>query len=483
MKELNCGSTLEKAAIKSGISLNTARKYKSTTALDELKVEHTWSTRKDPFAEQWHEVEAFLTTSDRIEAKTIFEYLQRLYPGKYQDGQLRTLQRKISNWKALNTQKVVMFPQIHYPGMLCASDYTWMDELNITIDHQHFKHKLYHFVLTYSNWEHVTICHSENFESLSEGLQNALHALGAVPFEHLTDRLTSAVNSSGTEHNFQAGYKELLDHYGIAMRATNAYSPNENGDVEQSNNRLKRAIDQMLILRGSRDFKNMIAYEAFVYSVVEMLNKNRVERLKEEYSVMRELPENRTLSYKVRSARVTRSSTITVAKNIYSVPSSLIGKEVRVHLHSMHIDLFYGQNKVDSFRRIPGESKHNVNYRHVIHSLIKKPGAFENYRYQSSMFPTSQFRIAYYVLQSKCKAHAVKEYLAILKLAATGVEAQVHHILEHFNDNSQIPRFEQVEHMYESLQELPCKKEHGTVEDVDLADFDSLFEDKEVFHE
>jgi hypothetical protein len=483
MKELNSGSTLTKAAIKSEMSINCARKYRNGSTIDELKVEHTWQTRNNPFAEDWHLVEEFLNVSNQIEAKTLFEHLQRLYPGKYQDGQLRTLQRKISNWKALNTQKIVMFPQVHKPGMLCASDYTWMDELDITISHQHFKHKLYHFVLTYSNWEHVTICHSENFESLSLGLQNALHKLGYVPFEHLTDRLAAAVNSSGVQHNFQAGYAELLDHYGIAMRATNAYSPNENGDVEQSNHRLKRAVNQMLILRGSRDFKDVAEYEIFIHTVVDMLNKGRQSRLQEEYAVMRELPENRTLSYRIMTLKVTRSSTITVSKNIYSVPSSLIGKQVRIHLHSMSIDVFYGQNKVESFDRIPGESKHYVNYRHVIHSLIRKPGAFENYRYQSSMFPTSQFRMAYDILQQKYKTRAVKEYLAILQLAATGIETQVHHVLEHFHDNDMVPKYEQVEHMYEDIQKLPKKKDHVEVDDVELKEYDSLLEYSEDYYE
>ncbi len=161
--------SLTESACKSGMSEKTARKYRDLGKLpSELKSEHTWQTRKDPFESDWPEIQELLKSSPKLEALTIFQYLQRQTPGKYQDGQLRTLQRKIKRWRALEgPPKEVVFPQEHHPGRLSQSDFTHMGSLGITIENKPFDHLLYHFILTKSNWETVSICFSESFESLS----------------------------------------------------------------------------------------------------------------------------------------------------------------------------------------------------------------------------------------------------------------------------------------------------------------------------
>ena len=129
-----------------------------------------------------------------LEAKTLFDDLQRRFPGRFADGQLRTLQRRVKRWRAEHgPAKEVFFAQVHQPGRLAASDFTHCTDLGVTHRGSPFDHLIYHFVLTYSNWETGTICFSESFESLSEGLQNALWELGGVPQRHRTDRLTAAV--------------------------------------------------------------------------------------------------------------------------------------------------------------------------------------------------------------------------------------------------------------------------------------------------
>ena len=184
------------AAMKAGMDEKTARKYRETGKLpSELKPENNWHTRKDPFGDVWDGIQAMLSINPGLEAKTIFEDLQRKQPGQFADGQLRTLQRRIKNWRATEgPAKEIFFAQIHKPGDLCQSDFTHMDKLDVTIDGVPFDHMIYHFVLTYSNWEAGTICFSESFESLSHGLQNALWELGGIPHHHRTDRLGSAVN-------------------------------------------------------------------------------------------------------------------------------------------------------------------------------------------------------------------------------------------------------------------------------------------------
>ncbi len=212
MKLKKTGKTQYLAASKAGMNEKTARKYLCKNKLpSQLKKDHTWKTRKDPFEEVWSEVSDHLQTNSGLDGVTIFFYLQRKYPGKFADGQLRTLQRKIKVWRALEGPgKEIFFPQEHKPGRLAESDFTDMSKLSITVGGQHFKHLLYHFVLTYSNWEHGTICFSESYESLSEGLQNALWELGGIPAEHKTDRLSAAVHKVNHPEEFTRAYSGLL---------------------------------------------------------------------------------------------------------------------------------------------------------------------------------------------------------------------------------------------------------------------------------
>ena len=236
----NPKSTLTKIALKTDVDVKTARKYLDLKQLpDEIKPEHTWKTRKDPFEDAWSDIKNMLGINSGLEAKTIFDDLQIKQPDKYLEGQLRTLQRKIKIWRAIEgPAKEVFFSQEHKPGDLCESDFTRMKELNITINGMLFDHLIYHFVLTYSNWETGEICYSESFESLSEGLQNALWELGGVPKKHRTDRLSTAVCNIGDEKGtFQKRYLELLNHYGITGEKTQGASPNENGDIEQRQDR------------------------------------------------------------------------------------------------------------------------------------------------------------------------------------------------------------------------------------------------------
>ena len=150
-KELASGKTLAIAAARSGMSERTARRYKKISKLpSEVMVEHTWRTREDPFETVWDEAVVFLESNPKLEAQTIFDYLQRKYPGKFQDGQIRTFQRRVKFWRATEGPgKEVFFAQVHEPGELGQSDFTYMTKLGVRIGGQLFAHMVYHFVLTY----------------------------------------------------------------------------------------------------------------------------------------------------------------------------------------------------------------------------------------------------------------------------------------------------------------------------------------------
>lgn len=422
------------AAAKAGMSERTARKWAHLGKLpSEAKIVHTWRTRQDPFEEVWDRVRPMFEVNPGLEAKTVFQYLQREQPGVFADSQIRTLQRRVKKWRALEGPgQEIFFPQLYRPGELAESDFTYMQSLGVTLAGCRFDHLIYHFVLPYSNWETGTICFSESFESLSEGLQNAFWELGGVPAEHRTDRLSAAVHKIHSLEEFTARYNALLRHYGLVGRKTNPESPHENGDVEQRHYRFKKALDQELMLRGSRDFESRLSYADFLRHLFRRLNAGRASRLAEELAVLRSLPARRLEAMKRERARVTVGSTIRVNHNTYSVNSRLIGEQVEIHLHSEHLDVYYGGQKVETMPRLRGENGHLIQYRHIIDWLVRKPGAFANYRYRDALFPTHRFRMAYDQLreQSATERVATKAYLAILQLSAHTSEGAVDRALE-----------------------------------------------------
>ncbi len=475
------------AAAKAGMDVKTARKYRRLGRLpSEVAVTHNWRTREDPFAEVWEEVRQELAVNPGLQANTLLAALQRKYPGRFQDGQVRTLQRRIKTWRALEgPAKEVFFSQVHEPGRLCQSDFTHLSDLGITIAGQPFDHMIYHFVLTYSNWEQCTVCFSESFESLAEGLQNALWALGGVPAEHRTDRLSSAVNNLAKDADqqrepaFTRRYQALLEHYGLTGRKIQTGKANENGDVEQRHHRFKQALDQALMLRGNRDFISREEYETFVGKLIDQLNTGRRERLAEELAILRSLPGHRYESCQRFDARVDSGSLIHVDRNAYSVTSRLIREKVEVRLYVEHLEVWYAQRLIERLPRLRGRNKHRVSYRHIIDWLVRKPGAFEQYRYRDDLFPTSRFRMAYDSLKQTHGDRAAKAYLLILHLAARETESGTDEALRHLFNEGQPISFEAVEALVRRGQEIPSATQ-VTVDPVDLAGYDTLMTGQEV---
>ncbi len=483
-KYLSQGKTLEVSAARSGMDEKTARKYRDLNVLpSEIKASRsrTWRTREDPFQEVWNIIKPFLEINGGLEAKTLFQYLQREYPGQYSDGQLRTFQRRVKNWRAVEgPAREVYFPQVHKPGKLSQSDFTHMSDLGVTLGCVPFDHLVYHFVLTYSNWETCSICFSESFESLSEGLQRSLWTLGGVPRQHQTDRLSAAVNKPANPEKFTRRYQSILDHYKLEGRRINPASPNENGDVEQSHYRFKKAVDQALMLRGSREFRSRKEYELFLKDLLQQLNQGRMARFKEEQSLLRSLPTRRLDSCSRFTVRVGPSSTIRIKHNVYSVHSRLVKEQVTVRLYSDYLEVWYGQRCVETIPRLHGSSKHYIQYRHIIDWLVRKPGAFESYRYRSDLFPTSRFRMAY---DSLCERHthtkASKEYLRILQLAALENESEVDDCLRLLINREALISADTVEEIFHFEKE-PETATDVEIDDVCLHGYDQLLMMQEV---
>jgi hypothetical protein len=372
----------------------------------------------------------------------------------------------------------VYFAQEHRPGELCESDFTHLTELGILIGGQPFEHMLYHFVLTHSNWEAGTLCFSESFTALSEGMQNALWELGGVPLLHRTDRMTAAINNLTELADFQKSYEALMRHYGMEGRKIQTGQANENGDIEQRHHRFKRGLDQALMLRGGRNFGNVEEYQGFLAKLFDQLNGGRKEKLAQEMEVLRPLPDRRFDSARRVRVRVNSGSLIAVERNSYSVNSRLIGELVEARVFPERIEVWYGGQKVEQLPRLRGRTNYRVDYRHIIDWLVRKPGAFASYRYREHLFPSSQFRKVYDLLKEITPRRCDQRYLEILELAAKEGEARVEDtlrlLLKTETGKHTVVNRDSFREFLERCEQAPDITD-VQIADVSLASFDQLF--------
>jgi hypothetical protein len=434
MEEMTKHGEIGHAAMKADMDRKTARKYVRDGRLPSERVAaRTWSTRADPFAGDWKEIEEVLTLTPELEAKTIFEMLTEKYPGRYEPGQLRTLQRHVKRWRAEHgPDKEVVLAQQHRAGEAAQTDFTSTMELAITIAGQVFLHLLCVVVLPYSNWQWATVCLSESMAALRRGVQAALFQLGRVPEYHQTDNSTAATHRipdgerDDGKRPFNEEYLAVMRHFGMKPRTTEIGAKEQNGDVEASNGAIKRRLEQALLVRGSRDFASVEAWESFVQEVLRKANSVRGPRVAEDLAAMRPLDVSRLPEFTEEHICVSEWSTIRVKHCAYSVPSRLIGETLRVRIYEDRIEADYGGKEELRCERLRGRNVHRIDYRHVIWSLVRKPGGFARYVYREEMFPSVMFRRAYDAVQTPHRG--VKgdlEYLRILHLAASTLEAHV----------------------------------------------------------
>ena len=484
MKNHTKTGSIEMAAAKAGMSRQTASKYLHGAKMpSEAKgLKRQWRTREDPLADIWDEAEEMLETPE-LESKALFEYLCEKHPGKLQEKYLRTFQRRVREWRATKgPDKEVFFPQDVQPGQRMSVDFTHMDPLEITINGEAFPHMLCHSTLSYSNWEWASVCFSESIQALKTGIQGALFRLGHVPKELWTDNSTSATHNPSKADDtgkrpFNQRYLDLMEHFGMKPHTINIRKSNENGVVESLNGHIKRRVNQHLLLRGSRDFASREEYERFLCEVLIKANNLRSDRLTEELKHMPELKASRLSEWAEEHAVVRKWSTVNLARNVYSVPSRLIGKRVTGRIYEDRIEIYYNGELQLGAPRLRGRGKSSINYRHVIHSLVRKPGAFRDYRYREEMFPTLNFRKTYDGLLLKCSDRiADMEYLRILKLAAGGMQSAVDQVLADLFANGALPRWAVVEEF------MPIGRNDSppevNIENVDLTEYDKLLEGK-----
>jgi len=429
------GKTVEAAAAAAGMSTRSAHTWKAGTLPSQAKQPRHWRTREDAFAAVWDAEVVPLLERDQegiLEATTIIGELRRKHGQGFTDKHLRTLQRRVRDWRALHgPEREVFFEQEHPPGREAAIDFTDCSSLGVRVAGELFAHLLFQFLMTFSRWRSVTLAFSETFEALVSGLQDAFWRLGGVPEVLRSDNLSAATHelpNGGRELNQR--FAGVLDHYQLRSTRIEPGKSNQNGAVEKANHLLKSAIEQALIVRGSRDFASVDAYMAFVQMLVSRLNESSSARLAEEVPRLKALPAARLPGYSKYDSVVRKWSTVHFSRRTYSVPSRLIGCEVEVRQHPDVVEVYYRKKLAASMPRLRGDKHHRIDYRHVIWSLVKKPGAFARYRYREELFPSLTFRRAYDALVDARGERADIEYVRILHLAASTLESRVEAALE-----------------------------------------------------
>jgi hypothetical protein len=181
MAEMNKHGAIGAAAMKAGMDRKTARKYVAAGRMpSELVKARDWRTRPDPFESAWAEVEERLRLTPELEAKTLFEMLRAEDPTRFEDGQLRTLQRRVRHWRAAQgPDQEIMLAQRHRPGEAAQTDFTSTAELAVTVAGQLFVHLLCVLVLPYSNWQWATVCLSESMAGCARACSGRCSSSGA----------------------------------------------------------------------------------------------------------------------------------------------------------------------------------------------------------------------------------------------------------------------------------------------------------------
>lgn len=426
------GCTQIVAAAKSGISERSARrieygKYSSNNC------RHTWRTRPDPLEMVWEQdLVPLLNRAPSLSPIILLEEIQAKYPGLYSDKLLRTLQRRVKKWKALfGPAKEVMFRQTHEPGRLGLSDFTNLKGVIITIQGKPLHHLLYHFRLAYSGWSYIKVILSgESYTALTEGLQEALWRLGGSPLEHRTDSLSAAFKNLSVveKQDITSAYEVFCNHYQMQASRNNLGESHENGSIESPHGHIKRRIKQALLLRNSYDFISVEEYQRWIDGVTNQHNRRNAQAFVIDKKALQPLPTYKTIDYTEVIVKVTTSSTINVRRVTYTVPSRLQGETLRAHLYHNRLLCYLGSDLIITLKRIyPKDNNRGrlVDYRHVIHSLVRKPQAFRYSQLRDDLLPNESYKqIWQHVNQNMPRKTACKFIVGLLYLAATSSREQ-----------------------------------------------------------
>lgn len=480
MSKRQQGQSQETAAACAAISERSGRRIEKGER-QSIPGERHWRTREDPLEAIWEkELVPLLEREPQLTGLTLWEYLEDEHAGQFPFRVLRTLQRRVKHWKATQgPDKVVIFRQSVPAGQQGLSDFSH-PATDITLQGEVFAHLLYQFRFAYSGWRYVQIVlGGESYSALADGLQSALSLAGGSPVEHRTDSLSAAFVNQTEEQQLTQSYEALCAHYNLRATRNNRGVSHENGAIECAHGSFKRRLDQALKLRGSRDFANRKDYQAFLDKVTERLNKRCQSRFKDEQSALQALPHERFMDYSELSLKVTRSSTLEVKKVLYTVPSRLIGENVRVHIYHDRLVFFVGQTLTCTLPRVyptAGQERARcIDYRHLIHSLSAKPQAFRFLQFRNELLPTATYRQLWQYCDQQFDARdACKWIVGVLRIALEHdcEERLGHELLAKVDNHQPLPTLKALQERHLGRQPVPIIP----ARQQDLASYDHLLQ-------
>jgi transposase InsO family protein len=414
------------AAAQASMSLASAYRIENDTRLPSQKPLLRGRRRPDPLVSIFDpEIVPMLQAKPGLRPIAIFEEMQRRHPELPQSVR-RTVERRIRQWRALNGEdREVIFRQVQEPGRMGLSDFTEMGDLAVCVSGVELDHRLYHFRLACSGFEHVhVILGGESYVALAEGLQNALWALGGAPREHRSDSLSAAFRNLDREarEDLTSRYDALCAHYRMEPTRNNRGVAHENGAIESPHGHLKHSIRDALLMRGTMDFEDLGAYRSFLDEIVGRKNARNIKRIDAERPRLQGLPDTRTADYEEELVYVTGSGGFVLRKVFYTVPSRLIRHRLRARLYDDRVELFVGGTRVLSLVRgragRDGKHGHVIDYRHVIHALRRKPMALLNLVYREQLWPREAYRHMFdYLCDRVSERSACKLMVELLSLA------------------------------------------------------------------
>lgn len=426
MDNRRAGKTQVTSTARAGMSVRSGRTIEKNMR---IRKPRDWKTRKDPFGDVWEVDVVKMLQGGVYQATFILDELQKRYPGRYSNSTLRTLQRRIKEWRALfGKDKEVIFRQDHEPAKLGISDFTHPKDIKVTIAGKPLKHIFYHFRLQYSGFSYIQVFKGsgESFTIFAQGLQAALQQIGGAPAEHRTDSLSASFKnlSKDDQADLTVRYRALADHYNMKATRINPGKSHENGGIESPHRHVKDRIRQTLIIRGSKDFSSFEEYQEFITVVVREHNIRLSKGLFEaEQMKLQPLPSTKGVEYTELIAAVSRTSTIQVKRVMYSVPSRLINEKLSVRIYHDRLECYLGMHHVIELERvylIPGQRwARSIDFRHIIASLRKKPQAFRNSCLRNDLLPSDNYRSIWnYVDKKMANRAACKFMVGLLSIAA-----------------------------------------------------------------
>jgi len=473
--------TLTVAAAKASFSPATGHRLARDPRLPSMSKGVRGRRRPDPLADVFEaEIVPMLKAAPGLRSIAIFEEIMRRHP-ELGSGIRRTLERRIRSWRAIHgEEQEVIFRQTHEPGRVGLSDFTDMGDLGITIAGLALDHRLYHFRLAYSGFEHAhVVLGGESFVALAEGLQNAVWSLGGAPREHRTDSLSAAFRNldRDAQEDLTRRYEAMCAHYGMTPTRNNAGIAHENGGIEGPHGHLKRAVEDALLMRATSDFPDLAAYRRFIDELVGLRNARNAKRIESERETLQSLPDRRTCDYEDVTVRVTSSGGFRLRKVFYTVPSRLIGHRLRVRLYDDRLEVFIGGTHLLTLPRgrAGPDGRHDqvVNYHHVIHSLRRKPMALLNLVYRDRLFPREAYRLAFDALRDALpERQACRTMVDLLALAHDrGCEAELAGCLSADREAGRLP---DVAVLRARFAPDPARVPHVTVQLASLASYEGL---------